>query len=151
QREVCEKYHWVSNEDIMDYYAIGQCAPGIIAVNTATFVGNKVAGIWGGISATVGMVFPSVVVITVIAAFIQNFAELPLVQDVFTGIRAAVCALIISAVVKLWKNAIVDKVTLAIFLAVFGCSIFTDLSPAIFVVLAGVAGIFLHGRKAAKQ
>ncbi|MEG1777704.1 MAG: chromate transporter [Angelakisella sp.] len=151
QREICENHKWVSDEEIMDYYAIGQCTPGIISVNTATFVGYKVAGFWGSIFATVGVVLPSVVIITVIAAFIQNFAELPLVRNAFVGIRAAVCVLVLSAVIKLWKSSIVDRATLIIFFAVFGLSIFTDVSPAIFVVLAGVAGILLQNRKAAKQ
>lgn len=151
QREICDKLHWATSEELMDYYAIGQCTPGIIAVNTATFVGNKVAGFWGSIWATVGMVFPSVVIITIIAAFIRNFAELAVVRNAFGGIRAAVCVLILSAVLKLWKNAIIDRVTLVIFLVVFGLSVFTSLSPVLFVVLAGVAGFWLQGRKAAKQ
>lgn len=76
QREVVEKRHWATEEELMDYYAIGQCTPGIIAVNTATFVGQGLAGSIGGIVATLGVVFPSLIIITVIAAFIQNFAHL---------------------------------------------------------------------------
>ncbi|MEG1687525.1 MAG: chromate transporter [Angelakisella sp.] len=148
QREICEKHGWATNEELMDYYAIGQCTPGIIAVNTATFVGNKVKGILGGIVATLGLVAPSVVIITIIAAFIGNFAALELVKNAFAGIRAAVCVLILSAVVKLWKSAIIDPITLAIFVAVFGFSMVTDLSPALFVVLAGAAGMLLHDKKA---
>ena len=88
----------------MDWYAIGQCTPGVIAVNTATFVGQKQAGVWGGIFATLGVVFPSLVIIMIIAAFIQNFAHLPAVQNAFAGIRVCVCVLILNAVVKLWKK-----------------------------------------------
>ena len=96
----------------MDYYAIGQCTPGVIAVNTATFVGQGLAGPIGGIVATLGVVFPSLIIITVIAAFIQNFAHLAIVQNAFAGIRVCVCVLIFNAVVKLWKKAVVDKPTL---------------------------------------
>ena len=88
----------------MDYYAIGQCTPGVIAVNTATFVGQGLAGPIGGIVATLGVVFPSLIIITVIAAFIQNFAHLAIVQNAFAGIRVCVCVLIFNAVVKLWKK-----------------------------------------------
>ena len=77
QREVVEKRRWATEEEVMDWYAIGQCTPGVIAVNTATFVGQKQAGIWGGIFATLGVVFPSLIIIMIIAAFIQNFAHLP--------------------------------------------------------------------------
>lgn len=151
QKEICDKHHWMTNDEILDCYAIGQCTPGIIAVNTATFVGNKVKGVLGGVVATFGMVFPSMVIITIIAAFIQNFAELAMVKNAFAGIRAAVCVLILSAIVKLWKTAVTDKVTLAIFAVVFALAIFTNLSPALFVILAGVAGIFLRGKKAVSK
>ena len=104
QREVVEKRGWATEGELMDYYAIGQCTPGIIAVNTATFIGHKNKGILGGIIATLGVVFPSLVIITIIAAFISNFAELAVVQNAFAGIRVCVCVLILNAVIKLWKK-----------------------------------------------
>ena len=116
QREVVEKRRWATDEEVMDWYAIGQCTPGVIAVNTATFVGQKQAGVLGGIFATLGVVFPSLVIITIIAAFIQNFAHLPAVQSAFAGIRVCVCVLILNAVVKLWKKSVVDWKTLLIFI-----------------------------------
>ncbi len=143
QKEVVEKRQWVSEEEIMDYYAIGQCTPGIIAVNTATFVGYRVRGDVGGVAATLGVVAPSLVIISLIAAFIQNFAHLPLVQNAFAGVRVCVCVLIFNAVVKLWKKAVVDKRTLAIFLALFLLSFWLDLSPVLQVLAAGVAGVLL--------
>lgn len=85
QREVVEKKKWTTEEELMDYYAIGQCTPGVIAVNTATFVGQGLAGPIGGIVATLGVVFPSLIIITVIAAFIQNFAHLAIVQNASQG------------------------------------------------------------------
>ena len=101
QREVAEKKNWVTEEELMDYYAIGQCTPGVIAVNTATFVGQKRKGIPGGIIATLGVVFPSLIIISVIAAFISNFSDMAVVQNAFAGIRACVCVLIFNAVLKL--------------------------------------------------
>ena len=141
QREVVERRGWATEEELMDYYAIGQCTPGIIAVNTATFIGSKVRGVIGGIVATLGVVFPSLVIISVIAAFISNFADLAVVKNAFAGIRVCVFVLILNAVVKLGKASVKDAVTLCIFIAVLAASILLDLSPIIFVVCAAVAGI----------
>ena len=153
QREVVEKRGWATEEELMDWYAIGQCTPGVIAigqctpgviaVNTATFAGQKQAGALGGIFATLGVVFPSLVIITIIAAFIQGFADIPAVQHAFAGIRACVCVLILNAVVKLWKKSVIDWKTGAIFGVVFLGSVFLHLSPVIYVILAAAAGILL--------
>ncbi len=151
QKEVVEKRGWATEEELMDYYAIGQCTPGIIAVNTATFVGQKTAGITGGIIATLGVVFPSLIIITIIAAFIQNFAHLAAVQNAFAGIRVCVCVLIFNAVLKLWKKSVIDKATLVIFAIVFLGSALTSLSPVLFIVLAALAGIILKNKEAAKS
>ena len=151
QREVVEKRRWATDEEVMDWYAIGQCTPGVIAVNTATFVGQKLAGVLGGIFATLGVVFPSLVIITIIAAFIQNFAHLPAVQSAFAGIRVCVCVLILNAVVKLWKKSVVDWKTLLIFIAVFACSVFLDVSPVVYVIAAALAGIIVTELEARKS
>lgn len=151
QREVVEKRRWATDEEVMDWYAIGQCTPGVIAVNTATFVGQKLAGVLGGIFATLGVVFPSLVIITIIAAFIQNFAHLPAVQSAFAGIRVCVCVLILNAVVKLWKKSVVDWKTLLIFIAVFACSVFLDVSPVVYVIAAALAGIVVKELEARKS
>lgn len=147
QREVVDKRQWATQEELMDYFAIGQCTPGIIAVNTATFIGYKRKGVLGAIFATLGVVAPSVVIITVIAAFIRNFQHIEAVQWAFEGIRAAVVALILSAVIKLGKKSLVDVATVVIFLVVAVLSAVTDLSPAIFVVTAGLCGLLLKGGK----
>jgi len=140
QRELVDNQGWATEDELMDYYAIGQCTPGIIAVNTATFVGYKERGFWGALFATLGLVFPSLVIITAIAAFISNFAELQVVKDAFAGIRAVVCVLILNSVIKLWKQGVKDKAGIAIFAAVFCLALFTDVSKVIIVLLAGVAG-----------
>ena len=144
QREVVERRGWATEDELMDYYAIGQCTPGVIAVNTATFVGNKNRGLAGGIAATLGVVAPSVLIITIIAAFIRNFAELAVVQNAFAGVRVAVCILIFNAVVKLWQKAVVDKPTIVIAVSVFILSAFTELSTVFLVVTAGILGVLLR-------
>ena len=151
QKEVVEKYGWATEEELMDYYAVGQCTPGIIAVNTATFVGQKTAGISGGIIATLGVVFPSLIIITIIAAFIQNFAHLAIVQNAFAGIRVCVCVLIFNAVVKLWKKSVIDKPTFAVFILVLLGSALTSLSPVVFIILAALFGIIVKNKEAAKK
>ena len=143
EREIVEKRHWASSEELMDYYAVGQCTPGVIAVNTATFIGYKVAGTPGGIVATLGMVFPSLVIITLIAGILTNFADLPVVKSAFAAVRVCVCVLIFNAVLKLWKGAIQDKGALALFLLVFVTSLFLDLSPIVYVLICAAAGILL--------
>ncbi|MBE6997593.1 MAG: chromate transporter [Ruminococcaceae bacterium] len=141
QREVVDARGWATEEELADYYAIGQCTPGVIAVNTATFIGQKLGGPLCAAAATLGVVFPSLVIITVIAALLSNFASYPIVRNAFAGIRVCVCALILNAVVKLWKKAVVDLPTALIFLAVLALAVFTGLSPVIFVVAAALAGV----------
>lgn len=141
ERELVENKGWATNEELLDYYAVGQCTPGIIAVNTATFVGNKLAGTPGGIVASLGIVFPSLVIITVIAGLISNFADVPAVKSAFAGIRVCVCVLILNAVIKLWKNAVKDKIAIVIFAAVFLLSFLFNISPVIFVIVCAAAGI----------
>jgi chromate transporter len=150
QREIVDARGWATEEELADYYAIGQCTPGVIAVNTATFIGQKLGGPLCAAAATLGVIFPSLVIITVIAAVLRNFAELPLVRNAFAGIRVCVCALILNAVVKLWKKAVVDVPTLIIFLVVLALAVFTKLSPVVFVVAAGLAGVALKAREAKK-
>ena len=117
QREVVEHNHWASEEEIMDYYAMAQCLPGIIMVNTAAFVGRKYRGKLGGIVAALGSMLPSLIIITVIAMFLTAFSDYPVVKNAFAGIRVCVVVLIVNAVVKLWKSAIVDWKCLVIIFA----------------------------------
>ena len=143
EREIVDNKGWATSEELMDYYAVGQCTPGVIAVNTATFIGYKQAGTPGGIAATLGVVSPSLVIITVIAGILTSFADIPAVKSAFAGIRVCVCVLIFNAVVKLWKNAVPDKAALVLCLAVLLLSVFCDISPVVFVIVCAAAGIAL--------
>ena len=144
QRTVVEKYHWATEEELMDYYAIGQCTPGIIAINTSTFIGYKLLGLPGAIMATLGFLCPSIIIITIIAAFMQNFASLEIVA--LSGIRVCVCVLILDAVIKLGKKAVVDKISVVIFLVTAVLAIFTDIPTVALIVLAGAAGYVIYAR-----
>lgn len=143
QREVVENKGWATDEELTDYFAIGQCTPGVIAVNTATFIGQKHRGILGGIVATLGVVFPSLVIIAALAGVITTFSHLAWVQHAFAGIRVCVCVLIFNAVLKLWKGAVKDVWGLVIFLVILALSVFTKLSPIIYVLAAAVAGLLI--------
>lgn len=144
KREFVEKRGWVTESEIMDYFAVAQCTPGVIAVNSSTFIGRKHAGICGAIAATLGVVFPSLVIISVLALFLSNFAEITLVKHALTGIRACVCALILSALTGLAKKSVVDKISFFTALIVFIAMCIFDISPIVFVVGAGVLGIIVR-------
>ncbi len=146
-----ENKGWATDEELTDYFAIGQCTPGVIAVNTATFIGQKRAGIAGGIVATLGVVFPSLLIILALAGVITSFSHLTWVQHAFAGIRVCVCVLIFNAVLKLWKSAVKDVWGLLIFLAVLAASLLTSLSPVWYVLAAGVAGVLIQNLKGAKK
>ena len=143
ERELIDNRGWTTNEELMDYFAVAQCTPGVIAVNTATFIGYKLYGNLGGIVATLGVVFPSLVIITTIAGVLTNFADIPAVKHAFAGIRVCVVVLIVNAVVKLWKGAIKDKAALVLFVVIFLLSVFLDVSPVVYVIACAAAGIFL--------
>ena len=144
EKEVVENRGWCKEEELTDYYAIGQCTPGVIAVNTATFVGSKLAGVFGGIVATLGVVFPSMVIITVIAAFLRNFADNPYVIHAFAGLRVVVTVLVLNTVIKLLKSNVKGKgvPTLILFALVIIASFFFKISSVLLVVAAMVWGLF---------
>ena len=141
QKEVVEKKEWVTDEEIIDYYAIGQCTPGVIAVNTATFIGYKRKGIIGGIIATIGVVSPPLITITIIATFFQHFQHYKIVQYAFGGMRIGVVALIVNIVLGMFKQTVKDKIGLAIFISAFIFMAFTTFSPIIVVIVSALLGI----------
>ncbi|MCH5210821.1 MAG: chromate transporter [Oscillospiraceae bacterium] len=143
QKEVVENHKWATEEELLDYYAIAQCTPGVIAVNTATFVGAKRSGILGGICATLGVLFPSVIIITIIAAFINHFLEYEIVQHILGGIRVAVAVLIINSVITMSKKSMVDVICVIIAIVSFLLSLIFSLSPILIVLAAGALGLIL--------
>lgn len=145
QKEVVEKHQWASEDEVMDYYAIGQCTPGVIAVNTATFIGYKVKGIAGGIVATLGVVCPSIIIISIIAAFLTNFQDIPVVQHALSGIRISVCVLMSVSIYKLAKKGIKNIFSVILCIAGFIFSYFTNVSIVLLVIIAEAIGV-LEGR-----
>ena len=161
ERELVNKRGWTTMDELRDYFAIGQCTPGIIALNVSTFVGQKRKGVAGAIAAMLGFLTGPITIILVIAAFLRNFAELEVVQHAFAGIRVCVCVLIVQAVLRLWKSSVVDTFTLVLYAVIFALSAFSgfNLLPvkipaAVLVILAGLAGLaasLIRNRKNASR
>lgn len=156
ERELVDKRHWTTMDDLRDYFSIGQCTPGIIALNVSTFIGEKKAGVAGALCATAGFLTGPIIIILVIASFLSNFADLPVVQHAFAGIRVCVCVLILQAVMRLWKKSVVDAFALILYLVIFSLNAFSSVLPvkvpaAVLVICAGVIGVLMsmRNRKAA--
>lgn len=151
RKEIVENKKWATDEEVLNYYAVGQCTPGVIAVNTATFIGYKRKGIIGAVAATAGIVFPSLVIIMIIAKFIRNFTDIIWVKHAFNGIRIAVSALILNAVIGMWSKGIKDTFGVIIYLITLLLCLVFDISPVIVVILAIAAGIVISSIKGVKE
>lgn len=159
QREVVDNKKWATAEQLADYYAVGQCTPGVIAVNTATFIGSQQAGITGGIAATLGVVTIPSILILIIAAFLSSFMDSVMVAHAFNGIRACVTALILASVIKLFKGSVKDWPTRIIYITVLALAAAGNFmvaperlikvwelitSPVFLVIISGVAGLVIR-------
>lgn len=165
ERECVDKTGWVTRDELLDYFAIGQCTPGVIAVNTATFVGKKHRGFLGALVTTAGVVLPSFVIICVLTALLANFAELRPVRYALAGIRVAVGVLILNTVIKLVKEKIKDKlgyilaalaflmIALPATLKLAGVAVPFTVSPVFVVIGAALIGVVrgLASRKGGRK
>ena len=145
-RELIDNRGWTSEEELLDYFAISQCTPGVIAVNSATFIGNKRQGILGGIVATLGVITVPILLILAIAAVLSNFWALPAVQHAFAGIRIAVAALIFTSVIRLARSNIKDVFGIVMCIIGFVVIAIFGQSPIVVVLITGTLGI-LYGRR----
>lgn len=134
QSELIEKRKWITDEELIDYYAVGQSTPGIVAVNVATFVGYKQMGIIGGIFATLGMVTPSLVIIMILASLINSINDFPIIQKALKGINVAVAALLTSTIINFMKKTI-KKFTNAIFMMISFLLVFVFKLPSFWIIL----------------
>ena len=134
QSELIEKRKWITDEELIDYYAVGQSTPGIVAVNVATFVGYKQMGIIGGIFATLGMVSPSLVIIMILASLINSINDFPIIQKALKGINVAVAALLTSTIINFMKKTI-KKFTNAIFMMISFLLVFVFKLPSFWIIL----------------
>ena len=143
--EIVERRGWVTEDELMDAYALSQCVPGVIAVNTAAFVGQKRGG-WGGAAAAVlGVISVPIVAILLVATVLMQFWNSPVMIDVFNGVRVAVAAVITSAVISLIRSSVKNWLGIALCIAGFVIIALLHLSPVFVVLLAVVVGLVLWG------
>jgi len=146
-REIVEKRKWSTEEDMLNYFAIGQSTPGVICVNVSTFIGYRRKGFWGALAATLGVVMPSLIIIIAIASFLQSFETIPWVRHAFAGIRIAVGALIASTVWNLLKNNAKTWVKAAIAVIAFVTVALLSVSPVYVTLAFAVFGALFYGRR----
>lgn len=144
EREIVSNKKWASYDELLDYYAVSQATPGIIMVNVATFIGYKEKGILGGIISTLGVITPSLLIITLIATLIENFASISIVQSALKGIAAGISAIVISSIIKLAKSSIVDLVSVILCAIGFVIAYFTSISIIYAVVFGILAGLLIY-------
>lgn len=144
RHELEEKKHWVTEDEMLDYYAVGQCTPGIIAVNVATFVGFRRKGVLGAICSTLGMISPSLLIISCLAAFLEVVINNPIVAHAIGGVKVVVCALMLNTVITLAKKSLVSPVCVGIAVLGFVLSIFTEIPSILMVILAGIFGVIME-------
>ena len=142
--ELVEKKNWVTEDDLLDYYAVGQCTPGIIAVNVATFVGYKKKGIMGGIFSTLGMISPSLIIVSILAMFLEQFMSNQIIAHAVGGIKVIVCALMLNTVVTMAKKTVKNIITGIVCVIAFILAMFTPVPTVLLVIIAGIFGIILY-------
>ncbi len=142
--ELVEKKHWVEEDELLDYYAVGQCTPGIIAVNVATFVGYKRKGIPGGIFATLGMVSPSLIIVSILALFLEQFMSNQIVTHAVAGIKIIVCALMLNTLLTMVMKTVKGALTAVVCVIAFLISMFTPFPSVLMVIIAGCIGVVLN-------
>lgn len=145
KRELIEKKGWITEEELVDYYAIAQATPGMIATNTSTFCGQKVAGNIGGIVATLAFSLPSAVLISLAAIILNQFMDNPYLQSAFAGIRIAVCVLIFNTVISMWKVSIRNAFHLLILGATLALTLCLDVAPMFIIIATLILGIIVQG------
>lgn len=150
KREVVDVRAWISDEEMVDYYALGQSIPGIIAMNTTTLIGFRKRGLLGAMAAACGMATPSLVVILLIAAFLTPYFDLPLVQKAFAGIRAAVVAMIAMAVVQVAKKSVDSPAKWAIAAGAFFAIAGLHVHPVLMIITGSLLGLMLFRKDPVK-
>jgi len=144
EKELIEKHQWISSTDFIDIAAISEMTPGPIAVNSATFLGYKIAGVLGSIVATIAVILPSFIIISLIFKFISKFKSSPYIEWIFRGIRPVVLGLIGAAAVTVGKTSFVDIKAVIISILLFYLVSIRKLNAILGIILAGVMGIFLY-------
>lgn len=147
--EFVEKRGWITDTELVDFYAVGRCTPGIVAINVSTFIGNKRGGPLGGIVATLGFVTAPLLILMLIATFLRRASSMPIVKNAFAGVRVCVCVLVVNALLQMWRKSIFDITTFAFFAVAFAICLGSrylpiSVSPPMVIVAALICGILLR-------
>jgi|SRR5690554_3848602 len=151
ESEIVNKKKWITEDEMVDIIAIAESTPGVIAVNSASFVGYKVGKFWGGLFSTIGVVLPSLIIISIIAMFFENFLEIEVVAAIFGGIRVGVIVLIFTALISLYKKSPKTFIAYIIMLIAFILSVFTNLNSIYIIIIGATIGIISQAIKAKEQ
>lgn len=145
EKEVVDNNNWVSEEEIVDVFAISQSVPGVIAINSSIFIGYKVSGYIGAIVAALGVILPSFFIILIIAYLLFNIQNNVYLEKAFTGVRAGVTAMILLSVIKLAKSAVKDKLGLILAIAAFITIVVFDIHAILAIATGGIVGYLAYG------
>jgi chromate transporter len=141
RKEVVDKKQWVLDDDILKILVISESTPGVLAVNSATFIGYKIKGFWGSVVATLGVIIPSLIIISIIAIFLYQFRDLEIVSYAFLGIKAGIAVLIFQAGLKLSKKMPKNRFTYVIFAIALIVALFTTISAIYMIMIGAVVGL----------
>ena len=139
--ELTEKRHWAEKEELINYFSLSQCLPGIIAINTSIFTGYKLKGKSGAITATAGLCTSPVITILLLASILSALTEMTLIKNIFWGVGVGIIILIVLTITEVWEKCIVDKFSFFLFLTIFLLTVFCNLSPVISILSAAACGI----------
>lgn len=143
QKEVVDNKKWITEDEMIQYFSLSQCTPGVIAVNTATFVGAKKRNVLGAIFSTLGVITPSILIITIVAFALTNANHIPAINHAFAGIRPAVASLVFMAFLKILKSSIKNYLQIIVCLIAFVLVAFVNVSPVLIVVIGIAYGLLI--------
>lgn len=147
QKEVVDNKKWITEDEMMQYFSLSQCTPGVIAVNTATFVGAKKKGVLGAIFSTLGVITPSILIITVLAYALTKFSHIPFINHAFAGIRPAVASLIFMSFIKILKSSVKNYLQVIVCIISFILVAFFNISPVYIVIIGIVYGLLIMRKR----
>ena len=148
RREIVQKRHWMTEEEIIDYYAVSQGLPGIISVNVGVFIGHKQHKVPGALAAAFGVVSPCIIIISLIYFVLSSFQDNVYVRHALSAITVCVAALILDTVLSMAKKGIKDIFGIILCLVVLYLSLFTDVSPILIIIGSGILGVIVQSLKA---
>ena len=144
EREIINNKGWIEEEELLEVISVSQMTPGVIAINAATFVGKKTAGLSGSIVASIAVILPSLFIISFIVHFVADSFASPVAKKILTGVRAGVVAMILKSLIRLFKSSANTPLGVVIFIFTMICLIFSLLSPIKLIVMGAAFGLILY-------